>query len=145
MLRLRDPFRFVLISLAGWPIQQHPFAIENLRGRADLLTASTAIACERYRRAHGRWPDTLADIPRNILPEIPTDPFNGQPIQYRKLDDGVVVFSVGDGDQLMVQRRKNRNDALSDLGTGWQLWNPERRGVPPAAAQPEVKAPRNQR
>ena len=37
MQRLLDPFRFVLISLAGWPIQQHPFAIENLREENGLL------------------------------------------------------------------------------------------------------------
>jgi len=104
-----------------------------LRTRADLLTGSVAIACERYRIAKGQWPESLAEIPREILPDIPIDPFNGKPIQYRKLEDGVIVFTIGD--ELDAQRRNNRGamdpkDPVGDHGRGWKLWNKELRGIP---------------
>lgn len=109
----------------------------SIAARADLLTAATAIACERYRRATGRWPDSLSDIPRDILPEIALDPFNGKPIQYAELDDGVAIFSVGDEQDAWRRTNLDRNDPVLHLGRGWKLWNKELRRLP----QPLPKSP----
>jgi hypothetical protein len=97
-----------------------------LRCRAALLCGSVAIACERYRIKYGHWPETLSDIPLDILPDIPIDPFNGKPIQYLKSDDGVTIFSVGDG----RSTSRDTDDPVAPLGQGWRLWNPKLRYIP---------------
>jgi len=66
-----DEFRYLMTRLLvpAWL----KVADAGIRNRADLLSASVAIACERYRLANKRWPDSLEAIPKSILPEIPTD------------------------------------------------------------------------
>jgi hypothetical protein len=59
-----------------------------------------ALAAERYRLRHGKWPDTLSDVPPDLLPlswtdRIPVDPFNGQPLRYSIADEDLRVYSVG--------------------------------------------------
>ena len=65
------------------------------RLRARLGCAVAGIACERYRMKNGRWPHTLAEIPRDILAAIPTDPYTGSPLGYLVEEVGVTVFSAG--------------------------------------------------
>jgi hypothetical protein len=68
------------------------FASYEARRRAAL----TAIAVERYRlEQQGRRPERLDDLHPAYLPSIPTDPFDGQPLRYRRLERGYVVYSVG--------------------------------------------------
>jgi hypothetical protein len=63
---------------------------------AKLRTARTALAIERWRLAHeGRPPESLAQLVPDFLPDVPMDPFDEQPLRYRKLDRGHVVYSVG--------------------------------------------------
>jgi hypothetical protein len=122
-----DDFRYIVSALILPACSK--VAEAGLRTRADLLTAAAAIACERYRMANNRWPDSLEEIPNSILPEIPVDPFTGGPIQYRKLPDGVAVYSTGDGNVQRKEQRREAHDPLADLGQGWKLWNPELRGL----------------
>jgi hypothetical protein len=78
---------------------------------------------------HKRWPDSLAEIPTSILPSIPTDPFDGKPLRYLRLDDGAVVYSVGEN-----LRDDSGELTVPDFGrpfdVGVQLWNPAIRGLP---------------
>jgi type II secretory pathway pseudopilin PulG len=67
---------------------------------ARLRTAQVALAIERYRRTHqNRLPAALADLAPALLPEAPTDPFDGQPLRYQIRDRGYVVYSVGNDGQ----------------------------------------------
>src|SRR5581483_7940548 len=58
-----------------------------LRSEAELRCASAAFAAERYRRAHGRWPESLDPLVPQFLRAVAKDPFDGKPIRYRRLDD----------------------------------------------------------
>jgi hypothetical protein len=69
-----------------------------LRYRAGVRCAAAALAAERYRLKHGRWPDGLADLSPEWVKEVPVDPHDGQPLRYRRLPDGVEVYAVGPGD-----------------------------------------------
>lgn len=63
---------------------------------ALLRTTSAALAVERYRSANsGRLPGSLADLVPKQLSAIPEDPFTGEPLKYKKLAKGFVVYSVG--------------------------------------------------
>lgn len=59
-----------------------------VRGLARLRAAQAAIAAERYRLQHGQWPEQLVE-------PVPTDPFDGKPLRYRRMPTGFVVWSVG--------------------------------------------------
>ncbi len=65
------------------------------RLEARAAAARTDLALELYRLAHGDYPDALTDLTPDLLPEVPLDPFDGEPIRYIKEDGRVVVYSVG--------------------------------------------------
>jgi hypothetical protein len=135
--RLADPdlsrqYILTRLLLPGWV----KVATAELRSIANMRSAAVGIACERFRQANGRWPNDLTEIPRSILPEIPLDPFDGKPIRYRQIDDGVVVYCVGsdlvdDGGNLSYGRLEPGEDI------GFRLWDPKYRR---AAPLPKPKA-----
>ena len=58
-------------------------------------TAVCAVAVERYRLAHGRLPEALAEVVPRYCDSVPQDPFDGEPLRYRLLERGYVVYSIG--------------------------------------------------
>ncbi len=87
------PFRARPILANLWSVETS-FTV-FARNQAHSQTARTALAVERYRLARGQLPETLSDLLPDYLDEIPTDPFDGQPLRYRQLETGYVIFSVG--------------------------------------------------
>jgi hypothetical protein len=58
--------------------------------------ARTACALERYRLAHGKYPQTLDSLAPQFIAKLPHDPIGGQPLHYRTTDDGqFILYSVG--------------------------------------------------
>ena len=103
----------------------------SLRAKANLRCAATGIAVERFRLASGRWPDSLEELPRNLLPAIPLDPFDGKPLKFVQRADGVTIYSVGldeqdDGGAIPIG--KTTNEPGQDVG--FRLYNPDQRGLP---------------
>jgi hypothetical protein len=94
---------------------------------AELRCAAAALAAERYRRARGRWPGSLADlVDAGYLRALPIDPFDKQPLRLRLRPDGLVIYSVGpdgqdDGGKI------DRSKASPGTDQGFQLWNPGHR------------------
>jgi hypothetical protein len=110
------------------------------RTAAQTRCMIVLLAAERYRLAHGRWPESLEALVPEFLPKVPTDPYDRKPLRLRRLDDGLVVYSVGpdgkdDGGNL---NRQNLLAPGSDLG--FRLWDVVRRHQPPL--NPEVGPPR---
>jgi len=63
---------------------------------ANLRLALTAVALEQFRAAHNnRYPTSLSELTPNDLNTTLTDPFDGQPLRYRKQDAGYVLYSIG--------------------------------------------------
>ncbi len=61
---------------------------------ADL--ARVACALERYRLANGQFPETLEALAPKFIAKLPHDVINGQPLKYRRTEDGqFVLYSVG--------------------------------------------------
>jgi len=65
------------------------------RGRARLVCAATALACERYRKANGKWPDSLQALVPTQLSAVPLDPYDGKPLRLIRNNEGITVYSVG--------------------------------------------------
>jgi hypothetical protein len=67
---------------------------------------------------------------------VPADPFDGQPLRLKKLDDGLVIYSVGpdladDGGEVRADQQVGGQP--KDVGV--RLWDPAcRRQPPPATA-----------
>jgi hypothetical protein len=54
-----------------------------------------ALALRLYRKEHGRYPEDLQALAPKFLPSVPSDPYDGKPLRYRKLAKGFKVWSVG--------------------------------------------------
>ncbi len=58
--------------------------------------ARVAVALERHRLAHGQFPENLAALTPQFIAKLPHDVINGQPLKYRRTDDGgFILYSVG--------------------------------------------------
>jgi hypothetical protein len=80
--------------------------IASIQASIDL--ARVACALERYRLAHGEYPETLDAVAPQFITQLPHDIINGQPLHYRRTDGGqFVLYSVGwnetdDGGQVVL-------------------------------------------
>jgi hypothetical protein len=66
----------------------------HLRFQIDIDMARTAVAIERYRLTKGALPKDLAALVPDYLSQVPIDPFDGQPIRYRRTEPGYRLYSV---------------------------------------------------
>lgn len=82
-----------LYRLLMLPAMRHTL---KTRCRADCMLsgAQLVVAGNRYQRDRGRWPEALAELEPDYLPEIPRDPYDGQPLRY-SAEKGI-VWSVGE-------------------------------------------------
>jgi hypothetical protein len=102
----------------------------GLRSRAKLLTTGLAIACERFRCLHARWPNTLDEIPKSILASVPVSPFDGRPIRYQVLADGIAISCFCHSNMNIDGPAEFREGDAKGFAEGARLWNPEHRGLP---------------
>jgi hypothetical protein len=109
-----------------------------LRKHAHLRCLIVAIAAEHYRRAHEDWPESLNRLCPQFLADVPRDPFDGEPLRYRRVEDGVVIYSVGsDGaDNNGNLDREHPNQPGADVG--YRLWDVAKRRQPPRPKPPEA-------
>jgi hypothetical protein len=108
------------------------FQTAQAHGRCAVV----AVAVERHRLRRGSWPDSLAALVPDLLPAVPIDPFNGQPLYYRRTANGVVIYSVGtngadDGGKLFEVHALSSG---ADLGV--RLWDVPHRRQSPAPPPP---------
>lgn len=109
------------------------------RSVAETRSTVAAIACERYRLKHGRWPASLAALAPEFLSAVPLDPFDGQPLRLKRLPDGIVIYSIGadrtdDGGDL------RRIDNPYGKDEGFRLWDMKERRKPVLEKPAEPKA-----
>ncbi len=83
-------------------------AVKTAAIQTSVNLARVAIALERYHLAHGEYPETLDSLAPQFITQVPHDIINGQPLHYRRTDDGqFVLYSVGwnetdDGGQVVL-------------------------------------------
>jgi hypothetical protein len=64
--------------------------------QASVDLARVAIALERYRLAHGGYPESLDALEPQLIEMVPHDVITGQPLHYRHTEDGqFVLYSAG--------------------------------------------------
>ena len=93
------------------------------QGQNAVNMARAAIALERYRLAHGVYPETLAVLAPQFISKLPHDIINGQPLHYRRTPEGhFILYSVGwnetdDGGEVAF----NKEGAV-DINNGDWVW-----------------------
>ena len=88
-----SPFKF----LARYIALNIARATQTLAANQTLVNeAQIACALERYRLAHGKYPETLDTLVPQFIEQLPHDLIGGQPLHYRRTDDGsFLLYSVG--------------------------------------------------
>jgi serine/threonine protein kinase len=111
------------------------------RLQAALNCTLAAVAVERYRVAHGTWPTDLAALAPALLREVPSDPYDGAPLRYRRVADGVVIYSIG-RDRMDNKGNLDRT-RIGRPGTdiGFELWDVTKRRQAPGGAGVQPSSP----
>jgi hypothetical protein len=111
------------------------FAKKTAFAQTSVNLARVAIALERYRLAHGEYPDSLNVLTPQFMEKIPHDLIGGQPLHYRRMADlssrgsdaasgQFVLYSVGwnemdDGGGVVFEGKKT--DRV-DISQGDWVW-----------------------
>lgn len=84
--------------------------------QTEVDLATVACALERYRLAHGQYPETLAALSPEYIKELPHDVINGEPLKYRRAAPGhFILYSMGwnekdDGGVMVMQKERPAQD-----------------------------------
>ena len=71
-------------------------AIQSARAQTSVNFTRVACALERLRLATGQFPETLAALAPRFIDKLPHDIMNGEPLIYRRTDDGqYLLYSIG--------------------------------------------------
>jgi hypothetical protein len=69
---------------------------KSCREQISVDLAQVACALERYRLAHGKYPESLDALEPQFITKLPHDIINGQPLHYRRTADSqFALYSVG--------------------------------------------------
>jgi len=99
-------------------------AEKSARAQTYLNLARIAIALERHRLINGQFPEALEALVPKFITQLPHDVINGQPLKYRRMDDGsFILYSVGwneadDGGAVGL----NKDGKSTDLKKGDWVW-----------------------
>jgi hypothetical protein len=94
-------------------------------GQTYVDLARTAIALERYRLAHGEFPEALDTLAPQFIAQVPHDVIGGGPLKYQRTADGqFILYSVGwnetdDGGAVVL---KPGSTPSVDLDKGDWVW-----------------------
>jgi hypothetical protein len=90
---LVDPRYLVSRVLGGMPGQSVRRAVD---AEATQALVVTAVAVQRWKLAHKNFPQRLDELVPALLPKLPVDPFDGQPLRYRAgTNASFTLYSVG--------------------------------------------------
>jgi hypothetical protein len=65
------------------------------RNQNSVNEARVACALERYKLAHGQYPDSLDALVPQFIEKIPHDVINAGELKYHRSNDGFILYSVG--------------------------------------------------
>jgi ankyrin repeat protein len=71
------------------------YALNTVVGEACRRLIQVAVAASAYRWDKGDYPVRIADLVPDYIPQIPIDPFDGQPLKMTTIPEGVTFYSIG--------------------------------------------------
>ncbi len=108
------------------------------RKHAYLRCAIVTLAAERYRHEKKTWPDNIDQLCPQFLDAVPLDPYDGKPVRYRRIKDGVIIYSIGQDVTDNGGNFDRERPASSGVDLGFRLWDVNKRRQPskPKPGQP---------
>jgi len=98
-------------------IDQGEFAYKQSQARARLLLLSLAL--QAYFDQRRAFPERLTELVPDYLPNHLQDPFSDRPFLYRRIEAGVIVYSIGpDGNDDVgrpLDKSRDPNTAQGDM------------------------------
>jgi hypothetical protein len=88
--------------------------------------AVVACALERFRLSNAQYPESLDALAPQFISKLPLDVINGEPLEYRRTDDGrFLLYSVGwneidDGGA--IARVEGSPNKVQDITQGDWVW-----------------------
>jgi hypothetical protein len=128
-----------LLNMYPFFYGQLPKSIE--RDTIRMRCTMVALAAERHRLRTGAWPESLAALAPERLPDAWTDPYDDQPLRYLLLKDGVLIYSLGPSGVDSKGKIDRNNPTAPGANQGVRLWDPARRRQPPEVIGPVRKEP----
>jgi type II secretory pathway pseudopilin PulG len=93
------------------------------RNQTRVNQALLACALERYRLAHGQYPETLDALVPQFTARLPHDIIGGQPLKYHRTDDGKsILYSIGWNEKDDGGQAKSNPDGTQSLDQGDWVW-----------------------
>ncbi|MBN2264438.1 MAG: hypothetical protein JW775_01365 [Candidatus Aminicenantes bacterium] len=92
--RLGDLPWYAVVSKIAIPEMEATF-MKGATFDALVRTARAGLACRIHKDRTGSYPEALAALVPELLDEVPTDPFTGEPLVYRAEGEGFIVYSLG--------------------------------------------------
>jgi hypothetical protein len=118
----RSPFKL----LAQIAIPNYTKA-EQTTAHNQTLANEAQIVCalERFRFAHGDYPESLAALVPQFIEKLPHDIIGGEPLHYRRTEDGkFLLYSIGwnetDDGGVDSEQVKNKKGPFTDGDWVWQ-------------------------
>ena len=102
------------------------------RARTRMLATGLAVAALRSKNQTGRWPETPGELTGDFIDRLPSDPVTGDPFVFAVLDDGLIIYSVGEngfddgGKPYLVPTPKSERYKYDDVGFRIPFVRPER-------------------
>lgn len=145
--KLPSPQREVRLKEIDLALKEQPALLKTLapatvriaeaerRTRVSVQTARLAVAAERFRLDKKRWPESLKElVTAKLIDAVPTDPYDGKDIRYKRTATGLVIYSVfrdGVDDGGILNRL-----TMPETGIDWGflLWDVPQRRQPPNPA-----------
>jgi hypothetical protein len=72
------------------------FTLEVVEADALHRLAQLAVAAEAYRTKTGTLPERSDDLTPEYVVRIPADPFDGQPLRFKREGKDLIFYSVGE-------------------------------------------------
>ncbi|HZZ71743.1 MAG TPA: type II secretion system protein GspG [Pirellulales bacterium] len=96
-------------------------ALDSAQGDCEARygLAQLCVALAAYRLDHAAYPQTLAELIPQYLPQLPKDPFGGKDFQYASQADGYRVYSIGrnevDDGGVESDPQNNKDDIVAQI------------------------------
>jgi hypothetical protein len=109
-----------------------PFTRRTRLKVAQMRCLMTLLAVERFRLIKKTWPAKLEELRPLLLKHLPLDPFDGRPLRYVRVGDGVIVYSVGPDGTDNGGKLDRRDPYVIGADVGYRLWDVQHRRRPPS-------------
>ncbi len=105
--------------------------VHTLRTRIEASRRATqlAYATHLFKAQHGRWPDSLDELPSEYGYQMRTDPFTAEDFGYRLTQQGPTIYSLGENalDDGGVHSRRWEDEPTQSGSDDFVFWPPQPR------------------